>query len=140
MTRDAGDAFQVVHAIAERMHRTGGQSGQVDAARVDLRVLRQQAVEDRHGARLPNGRERRVLKRASLPLDRREDDGVCRGQFDPAAALPLNARIVHVAVQHDDERHRIRRGRGGCPHGGDENAAQNDRAEGSAAHRMAHGR
>ena len=51
--------------------------------------------------------------RPTLPLDRGEHDRVFRGGLDPAAALALNARVIAVAVQHDDERHGLRRGANG---------------------------
>ena len=110
MARHACDALQIVHAVAERIHRARGQSCEVHAAGIDLRVLREQPIEDRHRARLAHGGEGRVLSRAPLPLDRREHDRVLRGDLDPPAAFALNARVVAVAVQHDDQRHGFRRG------------------------------
>ena len=55
----------------------------------------------------------RLLHRPTLPLDRGEYDRVFRGDLDPSAALALDARVIVVAVQHDDERHGLRRGANG---------------------------
>jgi hypothetical protein len=74
-----------------------------------LGVVRHQPIEDRHGASLAHGGEGRVLSCATLPLDRREHDRVLRGDFHPAAALTLNARVIAVSMQHDDERYGFRR-------------------------------
>jgi hypothetical protein len=44
MARHACDALQVVHAVAERIHRASGEPCEVHAGGIDLRVLRQQAI------------------------------------------------------------------------------------------------